>query len=241
MAQGSGPWGSRSSRPGSARWRPLIWLALVLGGALCLWQLWRLFPNALADPGEQATFVQLCVMLILVASAIVYSRRFTAREALRNVAIWIGVVIVLGAGYVLYRQLGSELVPAYPSQAGPDVMVFTENRDGDFAVIGTVNGATVEFTVDTGASDIVLAPDDARRAGIDMAALNFNRSYETANGEGRGAAAVADTLQIGPVTLSNVPVSVNGAPMRSSLLGMAFLRRMRSFEMKGRKLYLRWR
>src|SRR5262245_14026469 len=145
MSDEPGPWGRRDGG-GNARpdWRLLIWLGLVLAGAVGVWQLWRLFPNALADPQDQAYFVQLCVMLILFASAIAFRRRFTAREALRNVAIWLGIIVVLGAGYMFYRQIGSELVPGYPTQAGPDVMVFTENRDGDFDVIGTVNGATVE-------------------------------------------------------------------------------------------------
>jgi len=242
MADGSGPWGNKGGggREPSGR-RPLIWLALVIGGALGLWQLWRLFPGALADPADQAYFVQLCVMLILIASAVACSRRVSAYEAMRNIAIWLGILAVLGFSYVFYQQMRSELVPGYPTAAGPNVMVFTENRDGDFSVIGAVNGTAVEFMVDTGASDIVLSPDDARRIGIDVDALQFTSRYETANGEGRGASYIVDRLQVGPVTMLNVPVAINGAKMRNSLLGMTFLRRMKSFEMKGRKLYLRWR
>ena len=240
MTDGSGPWGNREGGPETAGRRHLVWLALVLGGAIVIWQLWRLFPNALSDPLDQTYFVRLCLVLAFIASGIAFSR-FSRREALRNVAIWLGIVVVLGAGYVLYQQVGSELAPGYPSQAGPNVMVFTENHDGDFAVIGTVNGATVEFMVDTGASEVVLTPDDARRAGIDVDALRFDRRYETANGEGRGAGVILDRLQIGPVALDQVPVSVNATPMRSSLLGMSFLKRMKSVEMKGRKLYLRYR
>jgi len=41
--------------------------------------------------------------------------------------------------------------------------------------------------------------------------------------------------------LFNVPVSINRAKMRNSLLGMAFLSRMKSFEFRDRKLTLRWR
>jgi len=37
-----------------------------------------------------------------------------------------------------------------------------------------------------------------------------------------------------------VAVTVNRADMQSSLLGLAFLKRMKSFEIRGRKLYLRW-
>src|SRR6185312_6776716 len=106
-----GPWGRRDGGgKAPTDWRFLIWLGLILAGAIGVWQLWRLFPNALAEPQDQAYFVQLCVMLMLVASAIAFRRRFTARAALRNAAIWLGIIVVLGAGYMFYRQIGSELV-----------------------------------------------------------------------------------------------------------------------------------
>jgi len=120
-------------------------------------------------------------------------------------------------------------------------MVFAQDRGGDFLVIGSANETPVKFLVDTGASDIVLSPSDAERAGIDIARLKFDRTFETANGEGRGAAFTLDELQIGNMKLFNVPVSVNRATMQTSLLGMAFLSRMKSFEFRGRKLTLRWR
>jgi aspartyl protease family protein len=228
--------------------RHMVWWALIAAGALAVLMLWRMFPGALSTPGDQGAFLRLTAMLVLVASGIVYSRRFTVRETIRNIALWCGIVAVLVFGYTFYHQfedaasdMRSELVPGYPAEVGGNRMVFSENRDGDFTAIGKVNGTPVEFVIDTGASDIVLSPADAQRAGIDASTLHFNRAFETANGEGRGAPATVDRLEIGPVKLIDVPVSVNQAPMHSSLLGMTFLRRMKSFEMKGRKLTLRWR
>jgi aspartyl protease family protein len=228
--------------------RHLLWWALIAAGVLAIAALWRMFPGALASPGDQGAFLRLSAMLVLVASGVVYSRRFSARETLRNIALWCGIAAVLVFGYTFYHQfedaasdMRSELVPGYPAEVGGNRMVFSENRDGDFTAIGKVNGTPVEFVIDTGASDIVLSPADARRAGIDVAALHFTGIFETANGEGRGAPATVDKLEVGPVRLVDVPVSVNQTKMRSSLLGMTFLRRMKSFEMKGRKLTLRWR
>jgi aspartyl protease family protein len=242
----NGPW----QRPPVARpsSRKFVLLAVLGAGALGVWELSRLFPGALSDAGDQARLVRLSVMLAALAAGLVYSRRFTARETFRNIAIWAGIAVVLVFGYTFYNEIKdaagdaqSALVPSYPTQIDANTMVFGENRDGDFAVIGAVNGHPVEFTVDTGATDIVLSPGDAERAGIDLSSLHFLRGYETANGEGRGAPYTIDRLEIGPVKLFNVPVSINQAKMHTSLLGMAFLKQMKSFEMKGRKLYLRWR
>ena len=86
----------------------------------------------------------------------------------------------------------------------------------------------------------MLSPIDAGRLGIDLSGLNFNRPSETANGVGYGASYTLPELTVGGVTLSNLPVEVNHAGMHSSLLGMSFLKRMKSFEVRGRKLIIRW-
>jgi aspartyl protease family protein len=242
----NGPWQQPPAPRSHAR--GYVLLAVLAAGAVGIWALWRLFPGALADSGDQARLVQYSLMLAAVASGVVYARRVTARETFRNLAIWAGIGVVLVFGYTFYDRIReaagdaqSALVPSYPAEVSANTMVFSENRDGDFAVIGSVNGQPVEFMVDTGASDIVLSPDDAERAGIDLASLHFIGRYETANGEGRGAPYTLDRLEIGPVKLFNVPVSINRTKMHTSLLGMAFLKQMKSFEMKGHRLYLRWR
>jgi aspartyl protease family protein len=73
-----------------------------------------------------------------------------------------------------------------------------------------------------------------------MAALDFGLSAETANGVGYGAP-IRATLEVGPIDLADFPMTVNQAPMRRSLLGMSFLNRLQSFEVRGDTLILRWR
>ncbi len=246
MSDSGGPWGREPGRAGepagSGGWL-LAWIALILLGGVGIAYLMRQFPDALSETADNAYFLYGCVLAAAIGSGIVSSRHFRWGESLRHLLTWIAIGAVLAFVYVGYRRLdmASELVPGYPVSLGAHEMVLTQNGDGAFEVIGKVNGAAVRFTVDTGASDIVLAPKDAERAGIDTHALRYVRGYETANGIGRGAAVTLDRLDVGDVRLANVAATVNGTDMHSSLLGMAFLKRMASFEMKGRKLYLRWR
>ncbi len=118
--------------------------------------------------------------------------------------------------------------------------MLTESQGGNFFIFGEANGVRVRFLIDTGASDTVLSPADAQAIGIDLRALDFSKVYSTANGMGRGASYTLDSLSVGPISVSPMPVSVNGAEMNSSLLGMTFLRRLRSFEIQGRRLILRY-
>jgi aspartyl protease family protein len=178
---------------------------------------------------------------------VIFARHMRFGELARNLAIWVGVALVLAIGFAFQSELKdiglrlrAELLPGNPLQSSPDVVVFTESADGHFYAMGNANGNPVRFLIDTGASETVLSPSDAKRIGIDTQALNFNHPYETANGIGLGAAFTLRSLSIGSIELSDAPVSINQADMGTSLLGMSFLRRLRSFEFQGRRLFLRW-
>lgn len=102
-----------------------------------------------------------------------------------------------------------------------------------------MNGVSVIFLLDTGASDIVLDPGDAVRLGFNLDRLAFTRRYQTANGVVKGAPIRLDSVQIGPIKLRNVSASVNGAPLGRSLLGMSFLDRLSGYGVENGTLILR--
>jgi aspartyl protease family protein len=228
--------------------RFFVWLALLAAGGFALWKLSALFPGALTSSLNQAYLVQLLAILVLVSSTVVFSRGMRVSEMLRNVALWSGVIAVLVLGYTYRSELQdvglrvrSELVPGYPVATGSNSLALSAAEDGAYHVMGLVNGTRVEFIIDTGASDIVLSPADAARVGIDAKGLDFSHVFETAHGVGHGASARVESLSIGPIALSDVTVSVNQSGMSTSLLGMAFLKRLDSFEIRQNRLILRWR
>ncbi|HEY5106035.1 MAG TPA: TIGR02281 family clan AA aspartic protease [Caulobacteraceae bacterium] len=247
MSDEDGPWGGQGPRTRPRRYRLIVWLALVAAAAAGFWELRRLFPRQFSGD-EWARAGYYLGFLALVLSGLVFGRRLRLREAARNAVIWIGIVAVFAVAVSFRGELKavalrvrSEMVPGYAVATKARTLVVTRSDDGAFYVIGTVNGAPVRFLIDTGASDIVLSPADARRLGVDVSALNFNRAYETANGTGRGAALILGELDIGPIAFSHIAVTVNGAAMDSSLLGQPFFARLESTEIRGDRLFLRWR
>jgi aspartyl protease family protein len=96
----------------------------------------------------------------------------------------------------------------------------------------------VRFILDTGASDVMLSPFDARRLGFDPAALSYTRIYQTANGTVAGAPVVLPSLEIGSIRLTNLPASVMQTDSGTSLLGMSFLSRLASYKVDGSRLTL---
>ena len=108
---------------------------------------------------------------------------------------------------------------------GSGKIIMTADGQGHFYTTGTINGTSVRFLVDTGATMISLGMNDARRVGVD-----FNRGEKaltnTANGQAVVSKVQLDTVRIGDVTLHNVGALIHQTDMPIALLGMSFLNRM---------------
>ncbi|MDQ0347958.1 TIGR02281 family clan AA aspartic protease [Ancylobacter vacuolatus] len=189
--------------------------------------------------------------LLMVVGASVFAT-FTGRlgEALRAAALWLVIFAVLAVGYsyrvelhaVAYRVL-AELAPGYAvplADNGPAVEV-ARARDGDFNVRVEVNGNRIPMLVDTGASSVVLTPEDAVAVGLPLEFLRYDIPIDTANGRGRAAAVVLERIGIaGSIDERDVPALVaSPGTLKHSLLGMTFLSRLASFEIRGEKLVMR--
>ena len=243
----SSPWGGPTPPPGKRpRLGLYLWLGVMAAAGLTIFLLDRWFPGSdspLGDPG----MVQTLGFLVLVSSSLLFVRQFNVRQTVRNVLLWLALGAVLILGFVvqnalmdLATRLRGAMIPSYAIQTGAREMTVSEGEDGHYHVYGTVNGVKIQFLIDTGATDIVLDPEDARRIGLKLEDLTFDKPFGSANGIGHGASIVADELVVGAVRLSRVRMSVNSARMGSSLLGMAFLSRLKSYSFSGGKLILRW-
>jgi len=240
-----GPWGHPTPRKPS-RIGFYLWLGLLAGAGLAVFFLNQNFPSTDTVLGDPA-LIQTLGFLALASSGLLFVRQFNLKQTLRNVLIWVaaGGVLLIGFSFQnelkdLGLRLRSNLVPGYPLQTGYHELTVSEGQGGHFLVYGTINGARIAFLIDTGATDIVLAPEDAKRLGIDLDRLSFDRPFGSANGIGYGAKAVVASLGVGPIQFSDVEVSINKRAMGTSLLGMAFLKRLKSYSVSGGKLILRW-
>jgi aspartyl protease family protein len=108
---------------------------------------------------------------------------------------------------------------------GAGVTLIADSR-GHFITTGVVNGTSLRFIVDTGASTVVLSSSDARRAGINYLA-GARTSTQTANGVIPAYNVKLDTLKVGDIEINNVDaIVIEGDRLPMALLGMSFLNRM---------------
>ena len=121
-------------------------------------------------------------------------------------------------------SMGNHVSAAAPSSGGGQVILSADER-GHFVTTGTINGGTVQFLVDTGATMISMGRGDARRVGIDYLKGQKGLS-NTANGVAPVYRVKVDTVRVGEITLNNVDALVHDQDLPWVLLGMSFLNRV---------------
>tara|TARA_R110002050_G_scaffold57423_3_gene129067 strand:+ start:206723 stop:207286 length:564 start_codon:yes stop_codon:yes gene_type:complete len=121
--------------------------------------------------------------------------------------------------------LGSRIGGHFSAQVKqPMVSIWPDN--GMYMAVGSVNGYSVDFLVDTGASVVAFNAATARRLGLDY--LNAPAAMvQTASGIEMAYQINLDQVQVGDIKLHNVGAMVlDGSHPERALLGMTFLRQV---------------
>jgi aspartyl protease family protein len=112
-------------------------------------------------------------------------------------------------------------------------------QSGEFALQAKINGVATPMVIDTGATSVVLTYETAKAIGLPLELLEYDVDVETAGGHTKAARLTLDRLSIGKLVERSVPaLVVPHGQMKSNLLGMSFLDRMESWEVRADKLVL---
>jgi aspartyl protease family protein len=191
-------------------------------------------------------------LIVFIGGGMVGSYRGRAGTMARDAVVWLGLGLGLVALYAYKDELMpiaarvvGELLPGAAMTVEQSTGGLTEVRirkrlDGHFTANVEINGAKIAMIVDTGASTIVLRPEDAKKAGIDVSRLTYRVPVLTANGRTLAARVRLEEASIGPLDRKKVDALVaQPGALTQSLLGMSFLSRLRSYEFSGDFLTLR--
>jgi aspartyl protease family protein len=180
------------------------------------------------------------------------------RQLLREAMSW-GVVGIIGVAALVHFETlktGAEQMlglptsteiaevqraPARAKQAASigSVVEIEAADNGHFNAEVEINGRPVEVMIDTGATMVALSYEDAERAGLLLNDSDFTSAVSTANGMARVAPVTLDRVSIGDITVRDVPAAVTErGRMRTSLLGMSFLRKLSRFDMRSGRLVM---
>ena len=102
------------------------------------------------------------------------------------------------------------------------------NHHGQFQAGGMINGRTVQFLIDTGASSVSMSRSQAARLGVDFRRFGKPAVSHTANGMVNCWVVLLDKVKVGPIVVSSVEATVRDLDDESPiLLGMSFLGRVK--------------
>lgn len=233
------------------RWLPLI--LLVVGGLVLVL---RGETETIAgfSPELFASVIAMAALALFIGSSALSGYQGRYGQAIKHLALWGLLILALVAGYsyrgeftrFANRITGELMPPGHPQVtemrgSGERSVRLRRRNDGHFIARVEVNGSPpIAMLVDTGASTVVLRSTDAAQLGIDVQRLSFTVPVQTANGLSYSAAVRLREVAIGGIVVGGVDALVaRPGALKESLLGMSFLRRLRSYEFSGDFLTLR--
>lgn len=112
------------------------------------------------------------------------------------------------------------------------------NKYGMFETYGSINGQTVKFLIDTGATSVAMSSVKAKQLGIPYRVEGKPARSSTASGVANGWSIMLKSVTVGKIKKKRVRAMViDGSYPREILLGMTFLNGL-NVEKKGNKMIL---
>jgi aspartyl protease family protein len=196
---------------------------------------------------DLGTLTYYLVLVVFIGGAVVVMFRERLTQAIEAALFWVLVGFVLlfiyayrAELYAVGDRIMAQLIPGQAVTLGGRSVEIIRGRGGDFQVAAKVNDARVAMVLDTGASAVVLTQEAAKIAGLPLEVLDYSVNVDTANGRARAAPVTLDRIAVGDIVERGVPALIaQPGQLRTSLLGMSFLNRLESWEVRGDRLMMR--
>jgi aspartyl protease family protein len=192
------------------------------------------------EDSSSLTYGLLC--LTLVASAL-FARKLPLGQSLKMIVSWIGI---FAGVYVLFlfrpefmqiwQRVKADVSGGTISKGGQ--LIVRKAEDGHFYVDADVNGRSLRFLVDSGATVTTLSTEAANQAGVSVDEKDFPVIVETANGMATEHRAVANSFKVGSIERSELAIHVGEGIGETNVLGMNFLSTLASWRVAGEELIL---
>ena len=113
------------------------------------------------------------------------------------------------------------------------------DRQGHFKVEARIDGRHIDFLVDTGASLVIMRQSDAAQIGVRPRLSDYTATVSTANGKIKAAPTKLERIEVGGITVYDVPgLVLPDEALGQNLLGVSFLSRLKRYEYANGRLVL---
>ncbi len=170
---------------------------------------------------------------------------------MRQILVIAAVVLVVGGYAARFADHAVEVkastpaaavrladLPRQPTTSGRS-LILDSDRQGHFKVEARIDGRRIDFMVDTGASLVIMRESGAAEIGIRPRPSDYTATVSTANGKIKAAPAKLDRIEVGGITVYDVPALVlPDEALGQNLLGVSFLSRLKRYEYANGRMVL---
>lgn len=193
---------------------------------------------------QSAEIIWLILAMVLVGSALL-SRRWSLTGALSMALWWVAIFVIALAIFSYRSEIGgvanrvkSEVTGEAQQRIEGSTLRINKSLDGHFWVEALVNGQTMRFLVDSGASITAVSESAAMSASLNIDQSGFPMVLMTANGPVEARRSNIATLEIGPLRASDLPIVVSPAFGNVNVLGMNFLSQLKGWRVEGDEMIM---
>ena len=192
---------------------------------------------------DTARLIAAGLMIALVASSL-FGRQLKFGETVRMALAWCAIFAFAFVAFLfrdearaVWARVTAEIGGGGAAQVSGSVTRITMSEDGHFNVSAKVNGQTVDFLIDSGATTTGLSEDAARRANVQPDS-RIDIPVDTANGTVMVSTAQIGLLEVGNIRQTDARAIIGKSFGDTNVLGMSFLSQLKSWKVEGRTLTL---
>jgi aspartyl protease family protein len=206
----------------------------------------------MTEAGDRAPDMIWLLMAMMLPLMALFARRIPLGQALKMLLVW---TFIFGAGFAVFQLVEPRLIAWKQSQRGGEIVAPSARSDngttqsgriaripmapdGHFWTEAMVNGQPVRLLIDSGASTTAISASLADRLGIQINTMMPPVEITTANGVVEARRATLPNLRVGVIEARDLPVVVSPAFGDTSVVGMNFLSKLRSWRVEGGTMIL---
>ncbi len=196
------------------------------------------------SPEDGGSLIWGVVMTVLLVSSLA-ARRLPLSQIMKMILGWVAIFAALFAVFSFRNELGyvwqrvtSDISGTANQRLEGSTLRLTRKDDGHFWVRTRVNGKTVDFLVDSGASVTSISTRTADEVGVEYDRGSIPVILETANGRARAWRGEIASFDVGGIRSENHFVLIGEALGDTNLLGMNFLEQLKSWGVEGDEMIL---
>ena len=193
---------------------------------------------------EWSNIIYVIILIVLLIMGF-SSKELPLKKFFEYAGLWIMIALVALVSYS-YRfeffeakdRVLSDLFPSKAINKNHQQLTINVSQDGHYYLNVKIKNFPVRFMIDTGASEVVIDKNLAIKLGYDLKNINYNKVFQTANGEAYGASIYFDEVDVSGIKFYNIQGSITDSRLATPLLGMTFLQKFYKYEFYRDKLIL---